>query len=206
MTLWIVAGQAPLSVGFSRQAYWSGLPCPPPGDLPKPGIKPRFPALQMDSLPSEPPGKPFSEDAKLSLGDRVLGEERIALLLYQVKGDTVGSFPWKLCPNMGRYGEEFLEQWLKDGVADKIECVQDLHSLNWASGGLIFMSSSGSSHSSVGKESACDAWDLGSIPGLGRSPGGRTGNPLQYSCLENPHGQRRLAGYNPWGHKSQTLT
>jgi len=69
------------------------LPCPPPGDLPKPGIKPRFPALQMDSLPSEPPGKPFSEDAKLSLGDRVLGEERIALLLYQVKGDTVASFP-----------------------------------------------------------------------------------------------------------------
>ena len=41
----------------------------------------------------------------------------------------------------------------------------------------------------------CSVGDLGSIPGLGRSPGGRHGNPLQYSCLENPHGQRSLAGY-----------
>ena len=47
-----------VAVPFSRQEYWSGLPCPPPGDLPNPGIKPRFPALQADSLPSEPPGKP----------------------------------------------------------------------------------------------------------------------------------------------------
>ena len=44
--------------GFSRQEYWSGLPCPPPGDLLNPGIEPRSPALQADSLPSEPPGKP----------------------------------------------------------------------------------------------------------------------------------------------------
>ena len=43
--------------GFSRQEYWSGLPCPPPGDLPKPGMEPRSPALQVDSLPTEPPGK-----------------------------------------------------------------------------------------------------------------------------------------------------
>ena len=44
--------------GIPRQEYWSGLPCPRPGDLPNPGIEPRSPALQMDSLPSEPPGKP----------------------------------------------------------------------------------------------------------------------------------------------------
>ena len=44
---------------FSRQEYWSGLPCPPPGDLPNPGIKSRSPTLQADSLPSEPPGKPW---------------------------------------------------------------------------------------------------------------------------------------------------
>ena len=50
--------QAPLSMGLSRQEYWSGLPCPSPGDLPDPGIKPRSPALQADSLPFEPPGKP----------------------------------------------------------------------------------------------------------------------------------------------------
>ena len=52
---------------------------------------------------------------------------------------------------------------------------------------------------SDGKESACNAGNLGSIPGFGRSPGGGHGNPLQYSCLENPHGQRSLEGYNPWG-------
>ena len=53
-----VAYQAPLSMGFSRQGYWSGLPFPSPGDLPDPGIEPGSPVLQTDALPSEPPGKP----------------------------------------------------------------------------------------------------------------------------------------------------
>ena len=57
-TLWTIARQAPLSMEFSRQEYWSGLLCPSPGDLPNPGIKPASPALQVDSLPSKPPGKP----------------------------------------------------------------------------------------------------------------------------------------------------
>ena len=48
------------------------------------------------------------------------------------------------------------------------------------------------------KASACNAGDLGSIPGLGKSPGGGHGNPLQYSCLENLRGQRSLVGYSPW--------
>ena len=56
---------------------------------------------------------------------------------------------------------------------------------------------------SVGTESACNVGDLGSVPGLGRSPGRGHGNPLQYSCLENPHGQRSLVSYSPWGHKEQ---
>ena len=60
MTQWTVAHQPSLSMGFSRQKYWSGLPCPSPGDLPNPGIKSRSPTLQAVSLPSEPPGKPFS--------------------------------------------------------------------------------------------------------------------------------------------------
>ena len=51
--------QAPLSLRFSRQEYWDGLPFPSPGDLPNPGIEPRSPALKADSLPSEPPGKPL---------------------------------------------------------------------------------------------------------------------------------------------------
>ena len=53
---WTVAYQAPPSMGFSRQEYWGGLPFPSPGDLPDPGIEPRSPALQADTLPSEPPG------------------------------------------------------------------------------------------------------------------------------------------------------
>ena len=57
VTIWTVAHQAPLSMGFSRQEYWSGLPFPSPGDLPHPGIKLRSPALQADALTSEPPGK-----------------------------------------------------------------------------------------------------------------------------------------------------
>ena len=57
-TPWTVAHKVPLPMGFSRQEYWSGLPCLPPRDLPNPGIKPRSPSLQADSLPSEPSGKP----------------------------------------------------------------------------------------------------------------------------------------------------
>ena len=52
-----VAHQAPLSMEFSRQEYWNGLPCPSPGDLPDPGIEPGSPTLQADTSPSEPPGK-----------------------------------------------------------------------------------------------------------------------------------------------------
>ena len=59
---------------------------------------------------------------------------------------------------------------------------------------------------SDGKESAYNARDLGSIPGLGRSPGGGHGDPLQYSCLENPYGQRSLVGYSPWGRKVSDMT
>ena len=58
-TPWTVARQTPLSMGFSRQAYWSGLSFPSPGDLPDPGIEPGSPALQADSLLSESPGKPL---------------------------------------------------------------------------------------------------------------------------------------------------
>ena len=62
VTLWTVACQDPLPIGFSRKEYWSGSPCPPPGDLPDPGIKPASPvapALQAGSLPVAPPGKPL---------------------------------------------------------------------------------------------------------------------------------------------------
>ena len=56
------------------------------------------------------------------------------------------------------------------------------------------------------KESTYNAGDLGSIPGSGRSPGGGHSNPLQYSCLENPYGQRSLEGYAPWDCKESDMT
>ena len=57
-TRWTVACQVPLSMGFPRQEYWSGLPCPSPRDLREPGMEPTSPALQADSLSTESPGKP----------------------------------------------------------------------------------------------------------------------------------------------------
>ena len=59
-TSWTVAHEAPLFMGYPRQEYWSGLPFPPPGNLPDPGIESVFPALQTDCLPSEPSGKHFT--------------------------------------------------------------------------------------------------------------------------------------------------
>ena len=59
-TPWTVAYQAPPSMGFSRQEFWSGLPFPSPGDLPNRGIEPRSPTLEADALTSEPPGKPIN--------------------------------------------------------------------------------------------------------------------------------------------------
>ena len=58
VTLWTVALQAPLSMGFSKQEYWRGLPFPPPGDPPNPGIEPPSPALTGRFFTTEPPGKP----------------------------------------------------------------------------------------------------------------------------------------------------
>ena len=58
----------------------------------------------------------------------------------------------------------------------------------------------------AGKESACNAGNWGSIARLGRSPGGGHGNPLQCSCLENPHEQRSQTGYSPWGCKESDTT
>ena len=59
--------------------------------------------------------------------------------------------------------------------------------------------------SSESKESVCNAGDPGSIPGSGRCPGEGNGNPLQYCCLENPHGQKSLVGYSPWSCKESDM-
>ena len=71
---------------------------------------------------------------------------------------------------------------------------------------IYFHVTNGFPRGSDGKESACHVGDLGLMPGLGRSRGRGHGNPLQYSCLENPHGQRSLAGYSARGHKESDTT
>ena len=86
---WTVAHQAPLSMGFSRQEYWSGLPFPPPGDLPNPGIESGSPALEADALPSEPPGKSKGR-RKTPLTEKVSKNvEDIAQLLCECKVELV---------------------------------------------------------------------------------------------------------------------
>ena len=128
-TQWTIAHQAPLSMEFSRQEYWSGLPFPSPGDLPDPEMEPRSPAPQADALPTEPPGRPVV--VRVCVG-----------YIYAQK-------------LFGGYSV-----------------------LVWASQVAL-----------VGKNppaNAGDVRDVGSIPGLGRSPGKGHGNPLQYFCLENP--------------------
>ena len=76
MTPWTVAPQAPLSMAFPRQEYWGGLLFPSPGDLPYPGIEPWSPALQADSLLTEPPGKPAgAQGGPPSITNEQLGSE-----------------------------------------------------------------------------------------------------------------------------------
>ena len=90
VTPWTVAGQAPLSVGFSQQEYWSGLPFPPPGDLPNPGIKSGSPALQADSLPAEAPGKPMCISAHVYIHPFIYISIDVYFILWTMA--SAGSF------------------------------------------------------------------------------------------------------------------
>ena len=82
-TPWTVAYQAPPSMGFSRQEYWSGLPFPSPGDLPDPGIEPRSPTFQAEALTSEPPGKPYIYKPTANI---ILNGEK--LKVFPLRSDT----------------------------------------------------------------------------------------------------------------------
>ena len=88
VTLWTVAYQAPLSMGFFRQEDWSGLPFPPPGDVPKPGIEPGSPALQADSLPSEPQGTSIPGDCR-----GIAWEQGHEKSYRKGRNNTIGEFP-----------------------------------------------------------------------------------------------------------------
>ena len=77
--------------GFSQQECWSGLPCSPPGDSPNPGIEPRSPTLQADSLPTEPPGKPVVQDMLSQIW-------HLGILNISSRWVTLTSFPLALLP------------------------------------------------------------------------------------------------------------
>ena len=85
---WTVACQAPLTREFFRQEYWSGLPCLSPGDLPNPGITSRSPALQADSLLSEPPGKPPDCHTKDKLKSIKRGEASVEIVTHLSGGPS----------------------------------------------------------------------------------------------------------------------
>ena len=110
-TPWTVAHQAPLSMGFSRQEYWSWLPCPPPGNLPNPGIEPRSYALQADSLPFQPLRKSLWEYPFISklatcpwvcfsllLSPSKLNSSDLHPRFYQQNFVSTSIHPWLSCP------------------------------------------------------------------------------------------------------------
>ena len=141
MTPWTATFQAPLNMGYYRQEYWSGLPCPPLGDLPNPGIEPT--SLMSPASTSRFFTTSTSWEAHICLWASFVAQQ-----------ETPGRFLGRKIP------------WRRDRLPTP-----------------VFLGFPGDSDV---KESTCNAGDMGSILGLGRSPRGGHGNPLQYSCLENP--------------------
>ena len=151
-----LAHPAPLSMEFSRQEYWSGLPFPSPGDLLEPRIEPVSPALQTDSLPLHEQGSPWISLCYAK-----------SLQSCPTLGDPIdGSQPGSPVPGILQ--------------ARTLEWVSLYELINWHSDIFKKPTHLGFPHSSVGKESACNEGDPGSIPGSGRSAGEGIGYPLQY--------------------------
>ena len=186
-----VVFQALLSMGFSRQAYWSGLLFPFPGDLLDPRIKPRCPALQEDSLPTELQGKTLYYLVSLLFLYRRLHSlkqvsppkpQQVSINIYiliqvQVRKELVQCLQLQ-CRNYFSFLGEL------KGQPTLIEL-------------LLY---SGVLGDSASQESACSARDPCLISGLGRSPGEGNGYPLQCSCLENSVDREAWwAARNPWG-------
>ena len=132
-TPWTVAYQAPLSMKFSRQEYWSGLPFPPLGDLLNPGIEPRCPELQADSLPSEPPEEMLSKWDRIDRGgtmvnwawlpESVNGKE-VALGTHVFKGSLVLSGGHGLCNKSSRpLGDSRKKIFVQELISGLQKCI-----------------------------------------------------------------------------------
>ena len=218
-TLWTMACQAPLSMGFSRREYWSELPCPPPGDLPNPGItaaslaSPALaggfwslvpPRIHMCLLIenyllienwthvscvsciasrfsiTEPPGSPTCV--------------YIYVCAYTHTGDVrdAGLIPGSWRSPGGGQGNPLQYSCLKNpmdrGAWQAIghRVTRSQIRLKWLSMHACIYIYLGLPWWLSAKGSTCWCRDVGSTPGSGRSPGEGNGNPLQYSCLENP--------------------
>ena len=200
-TLWTVACQAPLSMRFSRQ-YWSGLPCPPPGVLPDPGIEPRSPTLQADSLPAEPPEK----QSGLCYFVKVVWTNWYTYLLHILKHPyeniwkyqcprgrvTQGAIVSHSCPCASHSGCFLLYNEVKYWHLEvEISCRQYK---NWAS-----LLAQMVKNLPAMQETRVHPW-VGNI--LWR----REQQPTPVFLPGESHGQRSLMGYSPWGHKESDTT
>ncbi|KAI4549457.1 hypothetical protein MG293_001787 [Ovis ammon polii] len=212
---WTAASQTPLSIAFPWQEYRSGLPFPPPGNLPDPVFKPTSPALQVDSLPLSHWGNQFLMLVSLIQIYHCLYIQNLRLVtggleIFLHKLYLEKSLMFRICLALpGGSGEEngYPRQYSSlenpmdrrtrqatiHGVAKSWTRLSDYHyQVAWAFQVAQW----------VKNPYAVQAM----IPRLGKSPGGGHGNPLQYSCLENPRGQRILVCYSPWGCKELNVT
>ena len=150
-------------MGFSRLEYWSGSPFPFPGDLPNPGIEPRSPALEEDSLPAEPQGKL-----------KKTGMSCLSLLqgIFLTQESNWGLLHCRWILYQLNYQGSSTDLGSLTTVALKPRLYLNNPILDFP-------------HSLVSKDSACNAEDLCLTPGSGRSPGEGNGKALQWSCLGN---------------------
>ena len=199
----------PLSMDFSRQEYWSGLPFPSPGHIPNPAIEPGSPTLHANSLPSEPPVLKGDQDlvcwpsnvfwVKLQSARALVStfcfscpeDLRHSLLLSWSFNSCLLAFLWVPVAVL-LFRSPFL-LWVllcTQSILLPLETqfgiweVQSKFRKSTTSG--AYLVSWGFPGGSDDKGSVCNVRDPGSIPGLGRYPGEGNGSPLQYSCLENP--------------------
>ena len=164
MIPWTVAHQAPLSMGFSRQEYWSGFPFPSPGDLPGQESNPGLPYCRQILYHLSHQGSPSSKESTC----QCRRHKRHSSIPGSGRSPAGGhGNPSQYYCLENPYGQKSL------AVHRVTKCWTGLKQLKGFPGG------------SDSKEAACNAEDSGLIPGLGRSPGERNGNLLQHPCLEN---------------------
>ena len=177
MSEWPVVGQLPLSMEFSGQEYWSGQIFPSPGYLPDPGIEPQFLALQSDSFPYEPSGKPLCRK----------------WTMWSFK-DGVPLHMWERLSQSVVFSCRIF--WANE-TGGNVNKSSNSSGLSWINAFLV---------AQTVKESACNAGDLGLIPGSGRFPWRRKWQPTPVFLAGESHGQRSLEGYSLWGRKESDMT